>query len=178
MCWWSHAASALQQLEAGFQPLPVTEVGSQQWEYQILATRPLVSDKAVALRLCGKRIPARTESSETSTVFIRKKKKQSTVLVRVGSERVAPSWQFKSLIWGISSGFLWPIILICLVQSPYLVYLRVLPCAHASLSQDGFYSRGLWVISITYYGVVPTPFLTSKELFCTCVVGEVSWLRE
>ena len=25
-------------------------------------------------------------------------------------------------------GFLWPIILICLVHSPYLVYLRILPC--------------------------------------------------
>ena len=37
-------------------------------------------------------------------------------------------------------GFLWPIILICLVQSPYLVYLRIpTMCAHASLSQDGVY---------------------------------------
>ena len=25
-------------------------------------------------------------------------------------------------------GFLWPVILLCLVLSPYLVYLRVLPC--------------------------------------------------
>ena len=33
-------------------------------------------------------------------------------------------------------GFLWPIFLICLVQSPYLVYLRIpTMCAHASLSQ-------------------------------------------
>ena len=37
-------------------------------------------------------------------------------------------------------GFLWPIILICLVRSAHLVYLGVLPvCVHASLSQDGFY---------------------------------------
>ena len=34
-------------------------------------------------------------------------------------------------------------------------------CAHASLSQDGFYRKGLWVVSITYYAVVPLPFLTS-----------------
>ena len=47
-------------------------------------------------------------------------------------------------------------------------------CACTSLSQDGFYQRGLWVASITYYGVVPPPFLTSKELFCARVVGEVS----
>ena len=30
-------------------------------------------------------------------------------------------------------GFLWPIILLCLVLSPYLVYFRVLPCVHAHL---------------------------------------------
>ena len=30
-------------------------------------------------------------------------------------------------------GFLWPIILLCLVLSPYLVYLRVLPCVHVHL---------------------------------------------
>ena len=42
-------------------------------------------------------------------------------------------------------GFLWAIVLICLVHSPYLVYLRVLLCAHASLSQDGSYLKGIWV---------------------------------
>ena len=30
-------------------------------------------------------------------------------------------------------GFLWPIILLCLVLSLYLVYLRVLPCVHEHL---------------------------------------------
>ena len=30
-------------------------------------------------------------------------------------------------------GFLWPIILICLVLSPYLVHLRILPCVLAQL---------------------------------------------
>ena len=37
-------------------------------------------------------------------------------------------------------------------------------CARTSLSQDGFHRRGLWVVGITYYGVAPPPFLTSKEL--------------
>ena len=41
-----------------------------------------------------------------------------------------------------------------------------------------YYQRGLGVVSITYYGVAPPPFLTSKELFCACVVGEVPWLQE
>ena len=34
----------------------------------------------------------------------------------------------------------------------------------ASLSQDELHLRGLQVTDITYYGVVPPPFLTSKEL--------------
>ena len=29
------------------------------------------------------------------------------------------------------------------------------PACSMSLSQDGFYRRGLWVVSITYYAVVP-----------------------
>lgn len=35
-------------------------------------------------------------------------------------ERVAHSWQFKSLAVAFLSGFLWPVILIGLVQSPDL----------------------------------------------------------
>ena len=27
-------------------------------------------------------------------------------------------------------GFLWPIIMICLVHSPYLIYLRIFPCVY------------------------------------------------
>ena len=30
-------------------------------------------------------------------------------------------------------GFLWPIIMICLVRSPYLVHLRILLCVHTHL---------------------------------------------
>ena len=60
-------------------------------------------------------------------------------------ERVAPSWQFKSLIWGISSRF--PLAnhlalpgsesVFGITQGPPL-------CARTSLSQDGFQRRGLW----------------------------------
>ena len=43
-------------------------------------------------------------------------------------------------------GFFWPIILICLVCSPYLVYLGPPPmCVHTFLSQDGFHRKGIWV---------------------------------
>ena len=52
-----------------------------------------------------------------------------------------------NLLYGVFlAGFLWPIILLCLALSPYLVYLIWVPPPHArtSLSQDGFQHRGLW----------------------------------
>ena len=53
--------------------------------------------------------------------------------------------------------FLWPVILICLVLSMYLVYLGTLPCACASQSRWIPLQRPMGRLSIT-------PLLTSKEL--------------
>ena len=41
----------------------------------ILAIRPVVSDKALALQLC-RRVPTKLESSETSKVFVKGGKKR------------------------------------------------------------------------------------------------------
>ena len=46
----------------------------------ILAIRPVVSDKALALQLC-RRVPTKLESSETSKVFVKGGKKKNTVYV-------------------------------------------------------------------------------------------------
>ena len=43
-----------------------------------------------------------------------------------------------------SSGFLWLSILICLVLSLYLVYLRILPCVHAHLSAKTDSTEGVY----------------------------------
>ena len=59
-------------------------------------------------------------------------------------------------------GFLWPVILICLVLSPYLVYLRILPWV------PGCASQGLWVDFAWYRFWPPRNFL----------VGKVSWTQE
>ena len=90
-------------------------------------------------------------------------------------ERVTHSWQFESLLWGISSRF--PLTNhVALPGSESIFGISQGPplCACVSLSQDGFQQRGLWVVDVTYYEVAPPPFLTSKEPFCACVVGEVS----
>ena len=51
-------------------------------------------------------------------------KKRIQLVDRHKGELRETSQQFELLLWS----FLWPIILIHLIQSPYLVYLRILPC--------------------------------------------------
>ena len=89
---------------------------------------------------------------------------------RVGGlrERERPGGSLNHFYGAFLPGFLWLIILICLVLNPCLVYLRVLPCVRAHLlakmdSSEEAYGR----LNIT-------PFLTSKEPFCACIVGKVS----
>ena len=68
-------------------------------------------------------------------------------------------------------GFLWPIILICLVHTPCLVYLRIFPCVRMRR----------WILLKRHLGRASldmTPLWPPRNLFCTCVVEEVSWLRE
>ena len=63
-------------------------------------------------------------------------------------ERELLSCALTTPTWGISSGFPLPIILICLVLSPCLVYLRILPCVHVHLlakmgSTEGAYGPSI-----------------------------------
>ena len=67
-------------------------------------------------------------------------------------------------------GFLWSIILICLIQSLYLKYLNILPYATCI-------SQPRWILLQKPMGrtlLDNTTHLTSQETFFTCVVGEVS----
>ena len=109
-----------------------------------------------------------------SKVFIRRKKGACGQTHGWAQRESCPRGSLNHLYGAFLLGFLWPIILLCLALSPYLVYLRVLLCVRASLSQDAFYQRGLWQVDITYYGVAPPPFLTLEEPFCACVVWKVS----
>ena len=65
---------SLQQLGAGF-GFPARDwAGWRRRKQQILATRPVVSDKGPGPLALQKRISTKTESSEASKVFIRRKK--------------------------------------------------------------------------------------------------------
>ena len=61
--------------------------------------------------------------------------------------------------------FPWPIILICLIHIPYLVYLRILLCVHVSQPRWILPQRHLGRASLD----IVTP-LACKEPFCACVV--------
>ena len=104
---------------------------------QVLTTRPMVSDKALALQLC-REFP-QSQSSETIEVFIRRRKSKVLADRHMGRLRESCSHGgLNHLCGAFLSGFLWPIILICLVLSPYLANLRSLSCVcvHFSAKMD------------------------------------------
>ena len=93
----------------------------------------MVSDKYRGPSILQERISTKMESSETSKVFIKREKSIVCVERHTGRfrKRVAESHGSLNYFYEVFLlGFLWPIILVCLVLSPYLVYLRILPvCA-------------------------------------------------
>ena len=70
-----------------------------------------------------------------------------------GSERESrPRGSLNHFYWSFLLCFFWPVILLCLVLSPYLVYLRVLPCVCVHLlaktdSSEEAYGK----VGTTYY---------------------------
>ena len=127
----SLVALACSSLKQGFDSWLEIEVGSWQWEGRILATRPLVSDKALAPR-CRKELSQRWKVVKQE--FIRRIKSIVHVIDTWGDSEVCPCGNVNHLYGAFLPGFLWPIILTCLLQSLYLVLLRILLCVHAHLS--------------------------------------------
>ena len=131
---WSLVALACIGLKQGLGSHAETEVRSQKWEHQILVTGPT---RVLAFQLCRKEFPQRWKVVKKSKIFITRKKSTVHVDIHTGGQThkwvqrelmSLPLWWPELLLWDISSTFSWPIILTCLVQSPYLVYLRILPC--------------------------------------------------
>lgn len=86
---------------------------------------------------------------------------------------VESSWQFELHLCGISSGFPLANHSGCLVHSPYLVYHRILPCVHMHLlAKMDLIERHM---GRTALDILLWP---SRNLFCTYVVGAISWLRK
>ena len=92
-----------------------------------LAFRPGGSDKALAPWLCRKTILTKMESSETSKLFIRRKKKKKVQQVWIDTRAESrgrnpesrPGGSLNYFYGPFLLGFLWPTIFICLVKSLY-----------------------------------------------------------
>ena len=132
--------------------VPSQRVRQLRWrKHQILATRLVVSDKGPVPSALQKIISTKMESSEANKVFVKRKKSpvcmdRHTGRLRGTVPELHPCGILNHLYETFLLVFLWPVILICLVHSPYLVYLRILPCcASTSLSQDGSYCKGIWI---------------------------------
>ena len=89
-----------------------------------------------------------------------------------GTPWVEASWWFELLLWGVSSRFPLANHYDCLVHSSNLVYLRILLCVLIHLLAKLNFTEKASEWNIPWHD---SP-LASKELFCACVVGEVSWL--
>ena len=90
----------------------------------------MVSGKGLGPSALQKRIFMKMESSEAS-IYWEEKKYSAHRHMGVLRDKVTeshPRGNLNSFYGTFLLGFLWPIILICLVRSSYLVYLRILPC--------------------------------------------------
>ena len=127
----------LQWLEAGF-GFPAREwAGSWWWKHQVLAVRPVVSDKDSELRLYRKEFPQRQKVVMQVKCLLGGKGVQYMWIGTwsdPGGGSLSHACGSLNYFCGIFLlGFRWPIILICLVCNPYLMYLRItLPgvCMH------------------------------------------------
>ena len=144
---------SLQQLEAGFGSQPEGEVGPWQWECWILATRPVASDKALVLWLCGKELPQRQKVVKQvkcllggrSVVHVdgcRQTHGESHSLVVF---KITYMGHFFQVSFGQSFWFAWFWALIWFVSGSSRVCMCVRVRVHASFSRDGFQRRGLLV---------------------------------
>ena len=96
-------------------------------------------------------------------------------LTKVGSEREScPCGSLNHLYGAFLLGFLWSIILLCLVVVRIWFISGSSPVCVRLLAKMDSSEEVYGEVDITYYGVVPPLFLAPEEPFCACVVGEVS----
>ena len=130
-CHWCQVVSARNGLESGLDFKLETEAGSGGWKHQIVATRPVISDKGPdPLALQG-----RISSSEASNMFIKRKKTTACVARHGQTRRESPhvaelrhsGWltfigHFFQFSFGQSFWFAWPTVHIWYISESFHVY--------------------------------------------------------
>ena len=87
--------------------------------------RPVVSDRASGPQLCGKGSPRRRKAVKQVKSTVHVDRRRGGLRERLS---LRPRGSLNYFYGACLLGFLWPIILISLVSSPHLMYLRILPC--------------------------------------------------
>ena len=165
---WSWEASACSSLKWGLVFPPETEAKPRLWEHQILTARPVVSDEALALWLFRKEFPQRRKTVKQVKCLLGGGKKSRVRVDRhIGGlrDRVAPLWcDLNHFCGAFLPGFLWPIVLLCLVLRSYLIFLRVLACVPHISQPRQFLVERLMGSCITYYEVIPPVYWSPRKL--------------
>ena len=134
------------------------EAGSRRWDPQILATRPVVSDKA--LRLCREEFPQR--QTVVKQVFIKREKSTLLVDKHVSKTQrehlwVAPWGSLNHFYGAFLPGFLWPVMMICwFTVCIYLAYLRILLCVSTHLLAKMHFTAKAYGWSISWHCPPPS----------------------
>ena len=125
-------------LKQAFGSWPDIEVKLQQWEHQILATRPLVSDNALALQLCREEFPQRREVVKQVKYVLGGKEEYSMCGQTQGQAQ-----RKSGTLMGVCITYMGHFFLVPFGQSLWFAWFWV--CVYTSLSQDGLWWRDLCV---------------------------------
>ena len=150
--YWSRVGSACSGLEPVLGSQPETGAGLGQWKHEILVSRPVVSDKSLALWLYRKAFPQRWKIVNRIKCVLRGKKVQY-MWIDTGADLEGESLRCTLMASRLNhlyrvffSGY--PLAnhsdlpgsqsIFGLSQDPSM-------CEYTSLSQDKFYCKGIWV---------------------------------
>ena len=100
--------------------------GSQQWKQQVLATRQVALQKIIYTKRESSEASKALEGKRLQYLWIDYGQTVHEHTLRLPELHLHSS--LNHLYGAFLPGFLWPIILICLVHTPCLVYLRIFPC--------------------------------------------------
>ena len=122
--------------------------------------------RALALRVCRKEFPQRQKVVKQVKCFLGGKSTVHVYRGRVPESCPGDSLSYFYVVFPL--GFLWPIILTCLVHSPYLMYLRSLPGVRTHLLAKKDSTSKAYGYNIPWHD---SPLASKEPPLCMCGQG-------
>ena len=143
---WSQVALVCSGLKQGFGSSSEIEVRSWQWESWILATRPVVCDKALALGFWRNEFPQRWKVVKQVKCVLVGGKGVKYVWKDTGVDsELHPHGSWHQLCGTFLPDFLWWSFWLAWFESIFDISQDPPVCTCTSLNQDGFHPRDVWV---------------------------------